>query len=485
MGALTYHVGVKRFTAWCCVAGFQFAYEESNSFQWLKYQSVSLARVFLQPFVASEHQGSNTKDWKTFAGNAYSEERLREHGDQFGKSFSGIDVTSWITWTVARDEMRKFAEGRNLVDWLREHDRIRWFKLLDRITTTGTGATLAQMGNPEHILAKLRQKGYEIQVLWDFRCSTVEYTTTDISDPNYWRERWETYRLMYLGGRWMSEHNVSFVELYNEPDKDNCMDAVRWRDDMRIRSQALQDAYKDKGLQIPTIIGPSTATGWKEEISGTSIDWLHRPFPLGNEDRSWQAFDAYSFHKYGEHSNNPCPTFGSRCKNTGGYGLWRNYDYARRRLIEANDEKMPVWITEFNCYTASQTEKSNHPFFEGKHVMDYPNTASCIAAQISSLLIRPDRPPVISLHKSAQNKISSSPSNRGKNGIWYANAESRPFHVTDTTKAGEAYRLIASRAGRLRDVLHVVSSPYNTSSTESRVTTWSIEDSKVGIVLIA
>lgn len=344
---------------------------------------------------------------------------------------------------------------------------------------------MKQLGNPEYILKNLDEKGYKIQAIWDFGCATVEYLSLDPNDPEYWRERWETYRLMYLGGRWMSEHNVSLVELYNEPDRDDCMDAERWRDDMRIRSQALQDAYADKNLQVPTIIGPTTATGWKEEISGTTIEWMHRPFPLNNENRTWNAVNAYSFHKYGQHSSASCSTFSSSCKNIVGYGLKKNYDYARQRLDEVDDKNMPIWITEFNCYTAAEAGKEGHAYFEGKHVMDYPNAASCISAQIASLVIRPNGPSILSLHKSAQNLVNGNPSNRGKNGIWYANAESEPFHVTDTTKAAEAYRLIVSRSQGGKPVLFMASSPYNTSGTISRVTAWSVEADKVCISIIA
>jgi hypothetical protein len=131
----------------------------------------------------------------------------------------------------------------------------------------------AQLGNPTYVINKLRREGYQLVAVWDFRCKNIAYTSTDPSQPAYWQERWETYRLMYVGGRWLARMRVHNIELYNEPDKDTkCMDGQKWVDDARIRSQAVQDAFADYSLFIkrqlvPTIIGPSTAGGWKPPYS--------------------------------------------------------------------------------------------------------------------------------------------------------------------------------------------------------------------------
>lgn len=70
----------------------------------------------------------------------------------------------------------------------------------------------------------------------------------------------------------MAKNGILRVELYNEPDKDPCMDEARWIDDMRIRSQAFQDAYSDHrdatGDSIkPIILGAPTSMAWNESYA--------------------------------------------------------------------------------------------------------------------------------------------------------------------------------------------------------------------------
>lgn len=155
----------------------------------------------------------------------------------------------------------------------------------------------------------------------------------------------------------------------------------------------------------------------------------------------------YAFHKYGSFSKKPCREYGPNCKSETGPGLRSTFDTTSSYiLIDNNDTALPAVITEFNCFTAAQAETVTHPYFVGKHVMDLPATAACIASQIAGLVLAPGGPSLISLHKMVQNLVPSNPSGIGKNGLFYAHVTASPFIITSSTKSAEAYRLILRRA---------------------------------------
>lgn len=132
---------------------------------------------------------------------------------------------------------------------------------------------MAQLGNAQKAIDMLRDLNSDIIAVWDVRCRNLPYNSTDAKDPEYWKERWESYRLMYIGAQWMAKNGVTKLELYNEPDKDyNCLSDTMWADLMRIYSQAFQDSYADyaqvTGTDVrPTILGPSTSVGWADGYS--------------------------------------------------------------------------------------------------------------------------------------------------------------------------------------------------------------------------
>jgi hypothetical protein len=413
--------------------GFGFAYEKGNSFTWLRYLGTSMARVFIQPFVASGDPAKNTANWKKYASNAWSAQRQKQYGDQFGHAFDNTEVVSDDLWRAAVKDMRQSsaASGKEFFVWLVEQVRIKWSTLLTQLDTTNSGASLRQGGNPEYIITTLKQQGYNIIALFDYRCDNLPFTTSDPADPEYWKERWEEYRLMYIGARWMSKFGVPLVELYNEPDKERntCMDTAKWSDHMRIRSMAIQDGYADFSTYSSTSItaqiwNPATAAAWSTDYAPVTMTSMNVPFPGSTVDPNWQAAQGYSFHRYGDFSNNPtCTTFGPQCWPAVGYNIRRFYDVVKTKLAETVTWKsLPVGISEFNCFTAAAADNSSMAYFTGKMVMDYPSTSVCLAAQVAGFATTFDPAAFISVHKFVQNLggISTASKSRiGKNGKIY------------------------------------------------------------------
>jgi hypothetical protein len=100
------------------------------------------------------------------------------------------------------------------------HKEVNWNELLRRMTESADGITLMQQGIPEDYVKKLQDRDVGIMAVWDWDCTELEFLSTDPADPDYYRERFEDYRVMYIGGAWLAEHGITDIELYNEPDKD-------------------------------------------------------------------------------------------------------------------------------------------------------------------------------------------------------------------------------------------------------------------------
>ena len=127
--------------------------------------------------------------------------------------------------------------------------------------------------------------------------------------------------------------------------------------------------------------------------------------------------DAYAFHRYGTFSQAKCTTFGPECRNSGGAGLRNTYDNVLGKLAAAGLAAMPVWLTEFNCYTAATSDNVSQPYFRRVNVADTPQTGACVAAQLASLVSRPAGPFMVSMHKCVQSYSIYQPSLIQKNGV--------------------------------------------------------------------
>lgn len=235
----------------------------------------------------------------------------------------------------------------------------------------------------------------------------------------------------YIGGQWMAKYRVLEIELYNEPDKDDCINAERFIDDIRIRASAIRQAFEDylNGLLDPVLIAPTTAGGYDSRYSPILMDKLYTTFP-DDGPTTVPIADAYAFHKYGGFSEEttsagqPCDSFRKDCRPERGYGVRSRYDQAVDSIAASGKSfSKGVYITEFNCYTGALADSPTHPYFKDNNVMDEPVAAACLAAQVAGLFTKEyssgGAPLSINAFKFVQTRSSSptSPSKIAKNGV--------------------------------------------------------------------
>ena len=204
--------------------------------------------------------------------HSWDQGRASQYGDQFGISFGQQPVENRDAWLAAVREIRAAAPGGgNFEKWLKDRQEVLWSSIYDHLyQRVDDNPQIGQVGADDYYIRRLKDEGYEVMALWDVRCRNLAYETTDPNDPMYWKERYETYRLFYIGGRWLAGRGVKWIELYNEPDRDtSCIDGERFKDDVRIRNQAIKDAYKDEsdGYLEALTMAPGISRGWKNEFS--------------------------------------------------------------------------------------------------------------------------------------------------------------------------------------------------------------------------
>ena len=326
--------------------------------------------------------------------------------------------------------------------------------------------------------------------MWDIRCNALDFKSIDPTSPDYWKERWELYRLNYVGGRWFAQRRITQLELYNEPDKTpgigtpNCMNQTIWEDDVRIRSQALQDAFADHNaansasLQLK-LIGPTMSVYWKASFSEPMFRLMHTPFPDNTEDQSFTLFNAYSYHRYGDFSSFPCTQLSSKCRTEQNYLMRQAYDRAKQKLSEVGYGNMEVMLTEFNCFTAATSDNVSQPYFTGRNVADMVETATCLGSQIAHLVKTAGGPNTLNLHRLTQSYFPRFPSKISKNGIMYGSVYEAPFFLTASTKSAEVYRLIRRKTGRGSTIYGFNCD--NDDIVNGRLTIWAVDDTYVSL----
>lgn len=457
--------------------GLGFAYGDSNVLHWLDYLGPpQSARVFVHTFIESRTPSNNTADWRTFVSNSWDADRATRYGDQFGVSFAGAPVDSLDGFQAAVEDLRSRARGKGdtpTTSWIAQsHPDVMWGQLFWPLSTSATGVMLMQTGVPEDYLPKLRQRDIKVVGIWDLDCSELAFETIDTSDPAYYRERWEQYRLIYLGGLWMSEQGIVDIELYNEPDKDSCInDEKMYVETMQINSAAFRDAAADLGRQAPKLIAPSTAATFSTRFGSSLFPVMHKKFGNEMDDPSFSLFDAYSYHAYGDGA--ACTQLGKvdeRCMPNG-HALRTKQDRAVSELAAHGAASMETHVTEFNCFTFRAAEE-----LEG-HVFDRPETAACVGAQIGSLMVRSNIPTSMSLHKLVQNRVNT-PSGVGKNGVLFAQTDKPPFDISGSTRAFEVFRLITKRVINRdggAEIVKIPSPSHSFDRVADRVIAWGLK----------
>lgn len=442
-------------------------------FQWMEYMGCNGARSFM----------TISGDWR------------KTGASQFGKDFFGNSVGSRSAYIDAVDSLSGMGRKGNFFELLNTQSGFDWRRVLEGMDddqSSDGGLRMGRAGKHSFYLNKLNELGYNTMGLWDIRCRTLQFNSILNEIDEYWEERWEEYKLFYIGGRWLADHGVDTVEIYNEPDRDKvkygCIDDITYKDVIRIRSAAIRRAYQDKGLDTTVIAGTMTIA-WRNDLSSILANNWWIPFPepqitrtpeddspISDDDEmlddtytynpegydgSYNPDDAgyglppagvssigdvYAIHDYGSFSQKSCDKFGPSCRHENGYALAKQRNRARYKLNEKKLGRVPVWITETNCYTASQSDKVGHTYFEGKHVVEYGATAACLASQFSGLYkLGSDQVPYVNVHKLVQTAHSSMPSGVAKNGVLFANLLTEPYHVGDSSKTAESLRQICKK----------------------------------------
>ena len=371
--------------------------------------------------------------------------------------------------------------------WLvNENPAIKWDSVLNQLKSTNTGVFLRQAGNPTYVVSQLVQRDIQVVGIWDIRCDNLAFLSSNPADPAYWAERFEDYRLAYIGGRWMARAGVSMINVYNEEDKEDgdCMTPQLWADHMRIRSQAYRDGYTDhfnahpeQQRIIPLIFGPTSSSYWYEEYVVATLTYMSQPFFSTTNGPKGYLLDGYDYHRYLGFSDNPtCSKISASCRPNPGANLKTSYDDIRNRLARKQFSNFPATISEFNCFTAATADNVSSTFMAGRAVMDEPSSAVCVGGAAGSFGTSTKNPPPlhISAHKFVQS-LAQSGSRIAKNGLFYADVGNLPHIVTGSTMAGEAYRLVVKHAADGKRVLDFTSQTKPINGGE-RMSVWAVQD---------
>ena len=468
-----------------------FSSLEGNTQQWLKYLSVDQVRVFVQPMggigfsTYYQSDGTPTTSWRKIASNTYDPSREAAYGSQFGLAFDSTPVTTQDAYLAAVNEARSrfTAGGKDFRKVLLAHKAIAWDSMLTSLDKQNSSCVVCrQTGSPYNRVVPSIHNGLDVVAIYDLRCRNLAFEKTDPTDPGYWGERWEEYRLTYIGGWWLADAGVTSINIYNEPDKDDdCTDAVRWPDHLRIRSTALQHAYADYNQVagtslVPSLHAPTSAATFDPDFGSASLNSLHIPFPGTDPIDGFTSFQIYDFHDYGKFSGDgTCTVFGDGCNPAAGVATRNEYNKAKNKLASSGFATMPVSISEFNCFMAATADNTSSAYMLGTHVMDFPSTAACVASIVGNLLQSLDPPVYINMHKSVQNLTPNVASKWGKNGILWADTYNMPHAISGSTQAAEAYRLILKKCKSSKPIWGFDSSPYRVNDG-SRVSIWAVQD---------
>ena len=278
--------------------GLGHAHPNSNFMDWLEYMGVTSVRYFI----------SSLQNWRGF---------INDKSGAWGNSFSGgIQVSSETTWQEAVDELRSASSSPGdpqIIDWaISTSPGVKWDffrRTLEQQPPEKLGPIQYCAGNPTDNLKALRNAGYHVLALWHVTCKNLPLSSNSRSSLEYWAERWELYRWFYMGARFLANNLVNDIELYNEPNDDECLDAAGWLDEVRIRSIALQDAYADhrqwsgQSVALNLIVPPMSAPRLDSGSGGLAfgkmaIDDIHTKFPGLEKSGSWWNAKEFSYHQY-------------------------------------------------------------------------------------------------------------------------------------------------------------------------------------------
>lgn len=172
---------------------------DSNWVSWLTYLNPRTMRYFL----------NTINQWKPF---------INARGPAWGTSFSGADVSSQAAFDAAVAQLRGASSSPGSPDifaWIQLDTSVRWSQFVDTLTQPSVSDITKCTSNPQATLDGLRSVGMPALVVLGPTCANIQLTSTATGSADWWRERWELYRWMYLLGRFSAGSGVQEIELYN------------------------------------------------------------------------------------------------------------------------------------------------------------------------------------------------------------------------------------------------------------------------------
>jgi hypothetical protein len=363
-------------------------------------------------------------------------------GTSYGLSLSGVAVGTQDQWLAAVAELRT-PEGHDPANtaWAQP---IQWADYANNLLNRYQDPTISFTADIQ-VLASL---GMEPELILPGLCSSLSFipnfASEDISTPQYWLERWELYRIIYVIGYLASINGVKGIEIHNEPDaavlSARCgMNVNDWFDYLTISSAAVRAAYADQGMTVSLKAGPFAQNGYSAGslavMTGQSA-YLQFPTVLPDGTRNAQPgpllFDVFAYNMYGVTAQRVQQLAANIAA-----GLLRDTGVA-----------VPLAVGEY----APQTAK-NFDALLGDDTADLPRWASRWGAETAALLQQVSA--AYAFRFATISDTANTNSRIKKNALHWADLDA-PYMVGDTALSGESVRLMATRA-RGRPIMGVTS----------------------------
>eukprot|EP01036_Dinobryon_divergens_P023012 gene23012-31323_t len=385
--------------------------------------------------------------------------------NSYGSSLSGSMVTNQTAFNTAMLQLRS-PNGHNpgFTGWTYP---VQWGVIdLNLNQTSYSPMTDAINSNSNYIISALQELDISPLPVTQITCSTFSFSTMNPQLGVYWAERWELYKQRYAIARWMWLRGVTETEFWNEPDlsSNTCINQTTWIDMYTLSSTAIHNAYDDLNLDatINAVSCPSignlscpitinvVASAFAKltfHAAGTlgyvTVQNEHTLFPpfAGASNSKWYNLQAYSYHQYGA-------TGPQQASNA--YNLSAQVNQIHDT---SNAPALPVHTTEHAAHTSSSWKSI-------KTSSDDSLEASRLAMQILMQAMYGFESYIF--------KFSMTVSSSGgviKSGIYFGDVSTYPFRVGDSTRSGEAARILISRIQGKKQLLSctpVLSSPAST-----------------------
>lgn len=136
-------------------------------------------------------------------------------GGTWEKDINGNAITNYATFMTA------VASLRTSFSWLPSATNtafsngasVRWQTFQTELNTLSSSGGPTGNSMAGQVSAVYGIGATPILVFW-LACSTFAFTTLDVTNPNYWAERYELYKHTYMGAVWGYQHGVYKFEFW-------------------------------------------------------------------------------------------------------------------------------------------------------------------------------------------------------------------------------------------------------------------------------